>query len=241
MKSSVVHSGSRSHSCLVDLVSFVPHKAAQHIYVQIAPITKYYVICYIKEEWLNTPPKGRQRHPLPCSGCDKVKRFTHGTLQEGGTDRFEFAPMLTNASLVPMSGVGLDTVSTFQNPRVKETLNLMNKIENQRYSRIHMTRTRCEPQPRPCDSIQLIPRPPIPMFNSSLTPHHHHHFPRSEESLAFPPPFCCCMAAFSALLSSFMTLFLRCSLYCRMSPSHLVTVSFSQIQISSATLKMTDL
>ena len=62
--------------------------------------------------------------------------------------------------------------------------------------------------------------------------HHHADFLLEPFDL---PPFCCCSAAFSAFLNSFMTLFLRCSLYARMSPSHLVTVSFSQIQISSAT------
>merc|ERR1719499_1684635 len=82
MKNSVVSTGL---ACLFLLgrLGFVfsaqGSTSAQHIYVQIVPITKYYVICYIKEEWLNTPPKGRQRHPLPCSGCDKVKRLTHGT------------------------------------------------------------------------------------------------------------------------------------------------------------------
>ena len=72
---------------------------------------------HIKEEWLNTPPKGRQRHPLPCSGCDKVKRFTHGTLQ-GGTVRFEVTLILTKA--VGQAGVGLYLISTFQNPRVEK-------------------------------------------------------------------------------------------------------------------------
>ena len=94
----------RSHSCSADLVSFFPHRAAQHIYVQIAPITMC-IMYHIKEEWLNTPPKGRQRHPLPCSGCDKVKRFTHGTLQ-GGTVGFEFALILTKSSIVLKSGRG---------------------------------------------------------------------------------------------------------------------------------------
>ena len=63
------------------------------------------IMYHIKEEWLNTPPKGRQRHPLPCSGCDKVKRFTHGTLQ-GGTVGFEFALILTKSSIVLKSGRG---------------------------------------------------------------------------------------------------------------------------------------
>ena len=45
MKSSVVHSGSHTAlSFLLGRLGFVfPHKAAQHIYVQIAPITTYYV------------------------------------------------------------------------------------------------------------------------------------------------------------------------------------------------------
>ena len=54
----------------------------------------------------------------------------------------------------------------------------------------------------------------------------HHQFPRDD----FSKPF-----AFASLFNSFMTLAFRWSLYAPISPFHSVTVSFSHIQILSAT------